>query len=112
LHNPSDLGDTIRRMFVSDDQKKLKTYGVGWEQGYYVNLSINPDELAKLPRVDKFGNVRATLCRYKVPNEERGSATHYIKLDEYYYNKKGIPLDGDSYGRSQQPESEQEDPEF
>lgn len=65
--------------------------GSGWETKYGVNLSLKKSELDNLP-TDKYGNIFVAVSKRK-EQDEKSKATHYVKVDDYRYEKLGVKTD-------------------
>lgn len=97
---------------MPDEKKRLPNYGLGWQSGYYIKLSLNPEDLAALQRADRYGNVRVELCKYREPNKDKGGATHYIRVDQWYYDRMNGGVSGREKPQPEQTPKPEEKPEF
>lgn len=51
--------------------------GIGWQNDYGVNISINVEKLNQLPK-DNYGNVKLFVGKRKEV-DEKSKATHWVK---------------------------------
>lgn len=68
-----------------------KFVGTGWETKFSVNISLKKADLDKLPQ-DNYGNIFLCVSKRK-EKDEKTKATHYVKVDDYRYEKLGLSTD-------------------
>lgn len=68
-----------------------KFVGGGWETKFSINIQLKKSDLDALP-LDRWGNIFLAVGRRKSA-DEKTKQTHFVKVDDYRYEKLGIKQD-------------------